>query len=595
LQYSHFQEGYDANALLFFRTIDIEPELNSMCLTESFSGKHIPVLFLLFLALAASALAIAQTPIPTPATPQAAGTSPAELENAPVVFDGDVLYSVKGSLGLLPVEDRAQAVARFIKRLAEDPFFDPDSVTIEEENGASQMMYRGQLLARITEEDATLNGRPRRTLAAERLQIVRDAIHRYRERRTPAAFHRTAIYSIVGAALLILIFFGLRKLHRFLMVRVERQCAAGTGIRFQQKELVGAKRLAVYKRRLIKALEWGCAIILAFIYLQFVFSIFPLTRSLALGTLRYILDPLNSLWQGVLFHLNGIFFIAVIVVIVRYILKALKWVHAEAAAGNIHFPGVQREWAFPAYRLLRLGVLAFAAVIIYPYIPGSDTAAFKSISLFTGVVISLGSTGIAGQFMGGLVLMSMKPFGIGDFVQVGGVTGVVVGLSMSFTRIRTIKNEEVTVPNSQVLSSNLVNYTTLAAKDGLILHTSVTIGYDAPWRTIHELLIRAALKTEGILPAPAPFVLQTALNDFYVTYEINAYTRDANHMANLYAGLHQNIQDSFNEAGVEIMSAHYSYLRDGNAIAIPDNYRPEGYAKPSFGVSLEKKDGEKRS
>ena len=133
------------------------------------------------------------------------------------------------------------------------------------------------------------------------------------------------------------------------------------------------------------------------------------------------------------------------------------------------------------------------------------------------------------------------------------------------------------------------------AEDPFFDPDSVTIGYDAPWRTIHELLIRAALKTEGILPAPAPFVLQTALNDFYVTYEINAYTRDANHMANLYAGLHQNIQDSFNEAGVEIMSAHYSYLRDGNAIAIPDNYRPEGYAKPSFGVSLEKKDGEKRS
>ena len=176
----------------------------------------------------------------------------------------------------------------------------------------------------------------------------------------------------------------------------------------------------------------------------------------------------------------------------------------------------------------------------------------------------------------------------------GGVTGDVVGLSMSFTRIRTIKNEEVTVPNSQVLSSKLVNYSALAGRDGLILHTSVTIGYDAPWRTVHELLIRAALNTKGILPAPAPFVLQTALNDFYVTYEINAYTRDANHMADLYACLHQNIQDSFNEAGVEIMSAHYSYLRDGNTIAIPENYRPEDYAKPAFGVSLEKKDGEKR-
>ncbi len=564
-----------------------------MCLTKPLSGKYHLILFLLCLALTSSASAQAQKSPATLPAPQTAGESSTELESSPVVFDGDSLYVLKGSLGAFTVEERAQAASRFIKKMAEDPFFDPDSVTIEDENSASKMMYHGKLLAKISEEDAALYGMSRQNLAAERLQVVRDAIKRYRERRTPTAFYRAILYAVMGAAFLVFLFFWLRRLHKMLIARVERRRQAGKNIRFQERELVAANRLAVYERRIIRMLAWILGIIISFIYLEVIFSVFPLTRALAMGTLSYILDPLASLWQGLLFQMSNIFYMVVVAVIVRYVLKALKWIHAEAAAGHVQLPGVQREWASSVYKLLRLMVLVFAAVIIYPYIPGSDSAAFKGISLFTGVVISLGSTGVAGQFMGGLVLMSMKPFQIGDRVELGGVTGDVVALSMSFTRIRTIKNEEVTVPNSQVLSGKLVNYSALARRNGLILHTSVTIGYDAPWRTVHELLIRAALKTEGIMSEPTPFVLQTALNDFYVTYEINAYTRAANDMAVLYASLHQNIQDSFNEAGVEIMSAHFSYLRDGNAVTIPEKYRPESYTPPTFGVRLEKKDSEK--
>jgi small-conductance mechanosensitive channel len=178
----------------------------------------------------------------------------------------------------------------------------------------------------------------------------------------------------------------------------------------------------------------------------------------------------------------------------------------------------------------------------------------------------------------------MRPFKIGDRVRIADTTGDVVERTLLVTRIRTIKNVDITVPNAMVLSSHIVNFSSSAQDRGVILHTGVTIGYDAPWRKVHELLIAAAADTEGVLDNPKPFVFQTALDDFYVHYEINAYTEKPNEMARIYSDLHQNIQDKFYEAGVEIMSPHYGALRDGNRVAIPDEHLPKGYHPPAFRV-----------
>jgi small-conductance mechanosensitive channel len=184
----------------------------------------------------------------------------------------------------------------------------------------------------------------------------------------------------------------------------------------------------------------------------------------------------------------------------------------------------------------------------------------------------------------GIVLTYMRPYKIGDRIKVGDVTGDVVEKNLLVTRLRTIKNEDITIPNATILSGHTVNYTTMAKTTGLILNTTVTIGYDVPWQTVHHLLISAAEASEGISAEPKPFVLQTELNDFNVSYQLNAYTALSNQMAVIYSRLHQNIQDKFNEAGVEIMSPHYTSLRDGNHIQIPENYVPEGYNKPGFKV-----------
>jgi len=277
--------------------------------------------------------------------------------------------------------------------------------------------------------------------------------------------------------------------------------------------------------------------------------------------------------------------IAVIIVVTRYILKLISLVFVGIGRGSIRFAGFHEEWAEPTYKIVRFLVIVFAAIACFPYIPGSQSEGFRGISVFLGLLISLGSAAAIGNIIAGVVLTYMRPFQVGDRVKIADTTGDVMEKTLLVTRVRTIKNVDVTIPNAMVLGSHLINFSSSAKNLGLILHTSVTIGYDAPWKTVHELLVSAARATTHILQKPEPFVLQTSLNDFYVTYEINAYTDQANLMAAIYADLHQNIQDKFNEAGVEIMSPHYTQLRDGNKTAIPDQYLPKTYRPSGLRIS----------
>jgi small-conductance mechanosensitive channel len=229
-------------------------------------------------------------------------------------------------------------------------------------------------------------------------------------------------------------------------------------------------------------------------------------------------------------------------------------------------------------------LIAFGVVVAFPYLPASDSPAFTGVSVFMGVLISLASSSALSNMMAGIVLTYTNAFRLGDRVRVGDTFGDIVETSLLATHIRTIKNEDVTLPNSVVLSSSVINYSRAANTLGLILHTTVTIGYDTPWRKVHDLLVGAALSTPGVQTEPPPFVWQTALNDFYVTYEINAYTNSVREMVDIYAALHARIQDAFYAAGVEIMSPHYTSLRDGNAVAIPETLRTPVYRAPAFRV-----------
>ncbi len=346
---------------------------------------------------------------------------------------------------------------------------------------------------------------------------------------------------------------------------------------FSEERLI---ELTVLTQRLLKS---AFIFIASYLYLAFIFSNFYFTAGFTDKLLAYLYNPFKGIINSFINYLPNIFTIIVIVLFIRYINKFLKFIFDEIGKGVIAFKGFLPEWAEPTYKIVRFLFIVFGAIVIFPYLPGSDSPVFQGFSVFLGILFSLGSSSAISNIVAGVVITYMNPFKVGDRVKIADTMGDIVEKSLLVTRIKTTKNVHITIPNSMILSSHIINFST-SKNSGLILHTTVTIGYDVPWKTVHDLLISAALNTEDILKEPAPFVLQTGLEDFYVSYELNAFTNNPNKMASIYSNLHQNIQDKFNEAGVEIMSPHYSAIRDGNKTTIPEDYLPKDYKTPGFNI-----------
>lgn len=307
------------------------------------------------------------------------------------------------------------------------------------------------------------------------------------------------------------------------------------------------------------------------LYLSFtlVFEQFTFTAAWSQVLWGYIVAPMREMYGQAVGYLPNFFTIVFLLVAVRYILKLVRFIFYETEQGAIDLPGFHPEWAEPTYQIVRFLIFVFTAVVIFPYLPGSQSPFFQGISVFVGVLFSFGSSSAISNIVSGTVLTYMRPFKRGDVVRIGDTTGEVIDKGMLVTRVRTPKNVDVTIPNSAVLNGQIVNYSSLAAGPGLILNTTVTIGYNVPWKIVHTLLTDAAKRCEGILAEPEPFVLQTSLNDSHISYELNAYTATPLLMPRHYSDLHRNIQETFAAAGVEIMSPLYAAVRDGGPSTIP--------------------------
>ncbi len=537
-----------------------------------------------FLAVCAPTPALCQ---PAPAAQPTAGAPAAP--GVPVRLDGDVLFYVYQGVGTLTPAERAEALERRMVRIAEDPFYSEDEITVTEKGQTAQIFYRGTLVGLVTQEDAARAGRPTSMdLAAEVVNNAARSIERYRDRRQPVAARRAAVLAVAATLLLAASLLVLKRLHRALARLIEQAAAGGgqaTGTAETALRFLG--RSSARLRRPLLLLRVTIAVLLVASYLLAIFDLFPLTRGYAATIAGYFLDPLWVICAAIWDNIGNFIFIAVVAILARYLLKGIRLLLAEAAAGVITLPGVQADWALLLYKALRIVVVAVAAVMVYPYIPGSDTEAFKGIGLFAGALLTLGASGMAGNMIGGLVLAFSGTFRVGDRVKIGESIGDVIETTLLMTRVRSLRNEVVTIANSAILTGQVVNYTQMARTAGLLLTTEVTIGYDAPWRKVHALLVDAALRTRDIVAEPAPFVLQKSLNDYHVSYVLWAYTRDASRMHLTHAELHQNIQDAFNEGGVEILSPAFSYLRDGSTTTIPASYRGESYRTQPFTVSVE--------
>jgi len=313
---------------------------------------------------------------------------------------------------------------------------------------------------------------------------------------------------------------------------------------------------------ILKLIKYIVTIIQLFLTIPIIFSLFSATKNIASTLFGYILTPIKHILMDAIGFIPNLFTIIIIITITRYVLKALKYFASQIEKGKLQIPGFYTDWARPTLRILQVLLWAFTIAVIYPFLPGSDSEAFKGVSVFIGIIFSVGSTSAIGNLIAGFVITYMRPFKIGDRVQIKDVTGFVVEKNLMVVRLRTHKNEYVTFPNLMILGSNIINYNTSSDEDeeGLIIYTEITFGYATPWQTIHDILINAALKTEHVQKTPMPFVLQTKLDDFYASYQINCYTKEVSKLPSIYAALYANIQSGFKEAGLDMTAAHYRVI-----------------------------------
>jgi small-conductance mechanosensitive channel len=486
-------------------------------------------------------------------------------------------------VGPLSTEARAALTIRNLRAFARNRTLSTSDLTVNEWHGLSVVSAQGNVLFVATDDDAKLAGKSRQQLAEEHLQAVQSAVTRYRRAVSSFSLSRSlaalAAAILVGAGLLFLLRFVYGVAWRFLHARAEGFTRA-----------LGSRRLkAILGTQLFGLLGWILRLGAAFLglliissLLAFIFGLFPETAGFQVRFVHLLAENALSALAAVINYMPNLAIVLIVAMLTFGVIRTTRAIAAGVGDGSITIAGFYPEWAKPTYDILAFLLIMFGLVVAFPYLPGGRSPAFQGISIFIGVLVSLGSQSAMGNIIAGVILTYMRPYQIGDRVRVGEVEGDVVEKSLLVTRIRTIKNEEVIVPNSTILAGHVRNFSAQARTHGLILHSTVTIGYDAPWKKVHELLIRAALNTKGILRDPAPFVFQTSLNDFHVSYEINAYTNEAKRMHEILPELCSRIQDSFNEGGIEIMSPTFYALRDGNTVTIPAGYRPAGYTPPSF-------------
>lgn len=500
----------------------------------------------------------ASSPVATPDTLASLG--------APVVVRGDTVLFVPARYGAFSAADRAAAIALRVLSLWRTP---PDSLDLVVAETTTDIVAAGTILMTVSDADALARGVARDALAEEFRRDLWTAIDRISVESVLRALASGLLRSLLATIVLLAILWLLKRGFARIDRAIDARRSAIPSLRIKTLVLLPATVLATWvvsASRLLRLLLTG---LLFYAYLPLVLTFFPWTAPYADRLLGYLLSPIVAVFTAIGRYLPNVLFIAVIVAVTRFVLKAVRLVFDALERGTLTIGGFEREWADPTYKIARFLVGAFALIVVFPYLPGADSEAFKGVSLFLGVLISFGSTSAIANAVAGIVLTYTRAFRVGDRIAIGETVGDVTAKSLLVTHVRTIKEVEVTIPNAMVLSAHVLNYSTLAKEPGLILHTGVTIGYDAPWRKVHELLLAAARATPGLRSEPAPFVLQTGLDDFYVRYEINAYTSDPRAMATTYSQLHANILDQFNEAGLEIMSPHYAALRDGNATAIP--------------------------
>ena len=476
---------------------------------------------------------------------------------APVVVDGVVLFNVNG-IATYTGEQRAATISKRIEQAAKNPKISSDSIKTVIDGSNFKIFAGEEFIMTVYESDAK-SVKISQSMLAELVHLkVKNAIDSYRLNRSQKSLIKKSIYAVGALILLAVVLLAFKWLHKKLRTGLENRIKARIDtVQNKSFNIIQAKQLWSAFRIVFKTIRIVVVLLIIGIFLQYILGLFPWTSNLASYTLELFLSPIKSMVKGFVEFLPSLAFLIVIFSVTRYLLRLIKLLFTGVDQGGIVIKDFDAEWAMPTFRILRIFIIAFAVIVAYPYIPGSETSAFKGVSVFIGVLFSLGSSSFISNIIAGYSMTYRKAFKKGDRIQVEDKIGIVEEQSLMVTRLRSLKNEEIVIPNSILLNSQIINYSARAKDLGLILHTTVGIGYETPWRQVDAMLKLAADRTEGLLKEPPPFVLKQSLGDFAVNYEINVYCNDVSNMPFYYTRLHQNILDVFNENNVQIMTPAY--------------------------------------
>ena len=494
---------------------------------------------------------------------------------APLIVEGDTLltiYARKG--GMLPEARVQQAKAKILETGKRLSMF-VDSIYVFDSELSTDVMVGENVVVSVTDLDALWNNADRMQLAEQYRDVIKKKVDNLHETYgLQQKLESIGWISLIVLALILLIAGVVWLFRRWKFSITRKLLRTIKSVSIKNYPLLDTHRLGVFIIVMFNFVRLLIILLLILASVPLLFSVFPETKTFAYTIFGYIWAPLKDILNSIVAYLPNLFKILVIIICFHYLLRLIRYFANEIAAGRLRINGFYTDWALPTYTILRVLFYSFMLVMIWPLLPHSDSEIFQGVSVFIAAIVSLGSTSVVGNVMAGLVMTYMRPFRVGDIIRFGETEGEVIEKNMLVTRIRTRKNEIVTIPNSNMMSSETSNFTFSAQRYGIIVHTKIPIGYDEPHDKIEALLLEAADKTEGIKKHPKPFVRITALDDFYVEYEINGCTERAKTLSAVYSALHQHILDTMHGAGVEIMSPHIEAQRDHLPLQIP-NQREE--------------------
>ncbi|WP_254447872.1 mechanosensitive ion channel family protein [Ruegeria arenilitoris] len=486
---------------------------------------------------------------------------------APVIIDGEILFQLRGS-SALPASERAEGVQQKIIEVAEASDAATVNITYDETELGIWILVDGVNVSIVTDADSDLDQMELSVLSILHGNAIKESIEAYRANRTEKARVSGAIEAIgwtIGFALFVV---AILWLHR----RIKRRTLRF--VRRYLKDVETATAETVQAEAMAALIRYGLNFVLLAIfffgfyyYLSFILLAFAETRYFAQLLLTYLTEPVLQIVKGIISYVPNLIMLALITWVTLYIIRGLRVFFDTVEAGTFDLGDFEKHWINPTFNITRVVVILIALVFAVPYIPGSDSAAFQGLTILVGAMLSLGANSVVSNMLAGLFVIYRRSTSIGDRIQIGDHIGDVVQIKLMETHLKSIKNELISIPNAQLMNSDVVNFSKKTDGNGLLLHTTVGIGYEEQPEKVEAMLVEAANRTKGIKAKPEPFVLWTALADYAINYQINGYTTRGSIIPKIKSDLHRNIVAVFNENNVQIMTP--SYIADPQEPKIP--------------------------